>query len=72
LREKCLPPEKMSDEMSKARSYEDYLPPLVNFLNLPPRPRPEAPGGPPGAIVVRAKVEEFVGCAREVFVFRVA
>jgi len=28
-----------------------YLPPRVNFLNLPPRPRP-APGGPPGAMIV--------------------
>jgi len=35
----------------KYESHESDLPPLVNFLNLPPRPRPEAPGGPPGAIV---------------------
>jgi hypothetical protein len=33
------------------------VPPRVNFLNLPPRPRP-APGGPPGAMIVDC---EFAG-----------
>jgi hypothetical protein len=32
-----------------------YMPPRVNFLNLPPRPRP-APGGPPGAMIVSLRV----------------
>jgi hypothetical protein len=50
LREKCLPPGKMSDATPKTMRHEGHLPPLVNFLNLPPRPRPAAPGGPPGAI----------------------
>jgi hypothetical protein len=31
------------------------VPPRVNFLNLPPRPRP-APGGPPGAMIVSLRV----------------
>jgi hypothetical protein len=31
-----------------------YLPPRVNFLNLPPLPRP-APGGPPGAMIMRLR-----------------
>jgi hypothetical protein len=51
LREKCLPPITMSDNVTSYLEYEDDLPPRVNFLNLPPRPRPAAPGGPPGAIV---------------------
>lgn len=36
----------------KGRIEGGYLPPRVNFLNLPPRPRPAAPGGPPGAMIV--------------------
>jgi hypothetical protein len=30
---------------------EDNIPPRVNFLNLPPRPLPPPPGGPPGAML---------------------
>jgi len=49
-----LPPVKnaLSDVEPKVsmKLDEPRLPPRVNFLNLPPRPRP-APGGPPGAII---------------------
>ena len=51
LREKCLPPINNVIICDQKRvGNKINLPPRVNFLNLPPRPRP-APGGPPGAIL---------------------